>query len=937
MCKKLIYLIPFMLVLGLVSSASADLAAHWSFDNDETDSVGSLNWTLNGGATYSTDAQEGSHSLQLDGVDGYAGQASTSILNDAFSTETVLMWFKADTTSGTQVLYDEGGTTRGLSIRIDNGNLEAAIRDASTQVTVSTSFSITDWSHVAITFDNGLFKLYLNGAEQDSIMAGFTIATAHSNAAGIGARNAQDAFGNSSTGDYFGGLIDDVQVYDNALSASDIAALAGGYPKSYNPAPVDGSLYADTWANLAWTSGTFSVSHDLYLGENFDDVNSGAEGTFQGNQAGTDFIIGFPGFAYPDGLVPGATYYWRVDEVNDAEPNSPWKGDVWSFWIPPRTAYAPDPADGVKFVYPDVILNWTAGFSARLHHVYFGDNFEDVNNATVGLPIADAIYTPGALELDKVYYWRVDEFDGVATLKGNVWSFRTLPDIPITDPDLLCWWTLDEGSGRNILDWSGHGHDGTIRGDPQWVEGYHGGALKFNGVNDDVIHQLPQAENIDNFTVALWARADALGQGQFMSPFSSHTPNSSGFQLDVDGSYPGYYRSNTAEAPGPAFGPVILEWVHLALVAEGTTLQYYYNGMLANSYTYSTDELLFNEFIIGSSRNNVNYFDGAVDDLRVYTKALTQDEIQLVIRGDLLLSWNASPANGSVPNLRDAAALSWSPGDNASGHDVYFGTNKDAVENADTSTAEIYRGRQGSTSYTPPEGVEWGGGPYYWRIDEYNTDETISKGRVWTFMVADFIGIDDFEDYDVGNNEIWWAWIDGLGYASHPTLPAHPGNGTGSMVGDETTGSYMEETIVHRGSKSMPVFYDNNQQGVFRYSEVEKTLTYPRDWTEEGVGVLSLWFYGDVANAAESLYVALNGSAVVTHDNPNAAQLDQWTEWTIDLQEFADQGVNLANVNTIAIGLGNKNNPVAGGSGMMYFDDIRLLRPLPEREPEPAP
>jgi hypothetical protein len=97
--------------------------------------------------------------------------------------------------------------------------------------------------------------------------------------------------------------------------------------------------------------------------------------------------------------------------------------------------------------------------------------------------------------------------------------------------------------------------------------------------------------------------------------------------------------------------------------------------------------------------------------------------------------------------------------------------------------------------------------------------------------------------------------------------------------------------------------------------------------------VLSIWFQGVASNTAESLYVAINGNAVVTHDNPNAAQLDQWTEWTIDLQRFADQGVNLANVNTIALGLGNKKNPVAGGSGTMYFDDIRLYRPPPEPGP----
>jgi hypothetical protein len=120
----------------------------------------------------------------------------------------------------------------------------------------------------------------------------------------------------------------------------------------------------------------------------------------------------------------------------------------------------------------------------------------------------------------------------------------------------------------------------------------------------------------------------------------------------------------------------------------------------------------------------------------------------------------------------------------------------------------------------------------------------------------------------------------------------------------------------------MPYYYDNN----LMYSEATMTLTQ-RDWTEEGVGVLSLWFYGDTSNAAERMYVALNDSAVVYHDNPDAAQIATWTEWRIDLQKFAAQGVNLANVNTITIGFGDKNNLQAGGSGMVFFDDIRLYRP----------
>jgi hypothetical protein len=118
----------------------------------------------------------------------------------------------------------------------------------------------------------------------------------------------------------------------------------------------------------------------------------------------------------------------------------------------------------------------------------------------------------------------------------------------------------------------------------------------------------------------------------------------------------------------------------------------------------------------------------------------------------------------------------------------------------------------------------------------------------------------------------------------------------------------------------MPFAYDN----AVGKSEATLTLTYPRDWTEKGVNTLTIWYVGNADNAAETMYVVLNGSAGVDNDNPDAAMAAEWTEWNIDLQSFADQGVNLTNVNTITLGLGNRNNPVAGGEGMIFFDDIRL-------------
>ena len=135
----------------------------------------------------------------------------------------------------------------------------------------------------------------------------------------------------------------------------------------------------------------------------------------------------------------------------------------------------------------------------------------------------------------------------------------------------------------------------------------------------------------------------------------------------------------------------------------------------------------------------------------------------------------------------------------------------------------------------------------------------------------------------------------------------------------------------------MPMLYDNNKQGYAMYSEVELTLSTTRDWTDEGVDTLTVWFRGKANNDAEPLYVAVsNGTgspAIVVHDDPAAAQVEVWTQWVIPLQTIADQGVILTDVDRIAIGLGARGNlTTPGGAGKMYFDDIRLDQPTSEPE-----
>ncbi len=111
-------------------------------------------------------------------------------------------------------------------------------------------------------------------------------------------------------------------MYGIAALASQLCAL--------NPNPADGAIHRGSWVNLSWTPGDIAASHDVYFGDNFDAVNEGAEGTFQGNQASRYFAVCFPVYPYSQGRVSDTTYYWRVDEV-ESNGTTAHKGEVWSF------------------------------------------------------------------------------------------------------------------------------------------------------------------------------------------------------------------------------------------------------------------------------------------------------------------------------------------------------------------------------------------------------------------------------------------------------------------------------------------------------------------------------------------------------------------------------------------------------------------------------
>ena len=710
MSKKLIYLISFVLVLSmaLTGSARAELVGWWRFDEGSGTTAYDFSGygndgTLQNGPTWGIGYLSNS-SVQLDGADDFVEVPHADILT-VDNEVSVMAWINTPRLEvpgqGYQGIIAKGNSTRSYSLYTTTaGPLHFSTTSGGAYIgtTSSTPVPVDEWVHVAAIVVDGGHVYYINGEPAGTGGSGIELpGTADSDNVVIG--RTQEGTNRSLLG-----LIDDARIYNHAVTQQDIQVIMEGqdWPFAIGPAPADGTLHEDTWVSLAWRAGDGAASHDVYFGESFDNVNDGAGDTFRGNETATFFVVGFPGFPFPDGLVPGTTYYWRIDEV-EADGATKHTGEVWSFTVPPKTAYQPDPADGAQSVDPDADISWTAGFGAKLHHLYFGDNFDDVNNAAGALPQGTTNYTPGTLKMAKTYYWLVDEFDAITTYKGDVWSFTT---------------------------------------------------------------------------------------------------------------------------------------------------------------------------------------EGAVESL--------------------------DPANGAV-DVTQIPILTWTPGVNGASHEIYFGTDAASLELKGS-------GSLGSESYEPGQ-LEWNT-TYYWRVDEANSTNADSPwtGPLWSFTTANFLIIDDMEAYNdldegqAGSNRIYLAWIDGF---DNPAI-------NGSTVG-HLDPPFAEQTIVHSGLQSMPMTYDN----AVGKSEATYVLTSNRDWTVKGVNTLMIWFRGDLANAAENLYVALNGNAVVNNDNPDAATRTSWTEWNIDLQAFADQGVNLANVDSITLGLGNKNNPVAGGSGMMYFDDIRLYALAP--------
>lgn len=503
---------------------------------------------------------------------------------------------------------------------------------------------------------------------------------------------------------------------------------------------------------------------------------------------------------------------------------------------------------------------------------------------------------------------------------------------------LVGHWTLDETAGSVALDSSASGNHGTVYGATWTIDGLIAGALSFDGLDDHVI--TPGDGSIDfgtgSFSLSLWLKTAIGGEkyyiannrtGGLAEAVSIRSWNNSRVQMrtqDDDG--------HVTELAVPDANFITGQWVHIVAVRDAAAdkLFIYADGILQASTTDNsvtgvnpmTDGLAFGVDTDGWIR----YFSGLLDDIRIYNYALDQNDVNALY----FLSQSSIKATRPAPadNASEAAVnttLSWTPGISAAFHDVYFGDSLDDVNDANTTvTFGTYKDRQSldANTYDPCGPLELGR-TYYWRIDEVNEAHPNSpwKGDLWTFTVVNCVVLDDMESYNDSNNLIYNTWVD---------------------VRRNDTGAFLfvadgAADPVHAGRQSMMFVYDTNDPWSYKYAEIHLPFAQAQDWTASDLKALTLYFYGDQnndANNTEQMYVGAEDAggayAEVRYgqgsagEDMNDIKTPDWQQWNIDLQDFNEAGVGLTDVNRLYIGFGNRDNPIPGGYGTVYFDDIRL-------------
>ena len=580
--------------------------------------------------------------------------------------------------------------------------------------------------------------------------------------------------------------------------------------------------------------------------------------------------------AVPAG-AEGLIGYWPLNEGQGttAYDNSGYgrdgflMGPTWTTESAPVVqpfALLPTPADGALDVPRDVMLSWHVSEEGRGQNVYVGDDLASVSAADVGDP-------HGVLVAQ----------DQTATSYAPPGGFQF---------GRTYYWRIDEVGG----DTPGRVWSFTVEPMGYALDPEHVTATASSSNGDD---EGPE-KTVDGSGLGADGQHSTTGRDMWLSA-SVPAGESAWIEYEFDKAYVLHqmvvWNHNSETEPLIGFG------IKKAIV------EYSLDGETWTVYTDSA------QFARGTGAPDYGT-DSAVDLGGVVARYVRVTALENW--GGLLPQYGLSevrfltvpmaarqpqPVNGAV-DVDLTPVLNWRAGRSATAHDVYLGTDAESLESIDTVA---------DTTYTP--GRLLMGRTYYWRVDEVNeADATpVWTGDLWSFSTQEFVTIDDFESYDNNAYRIYDVWIDGWV------------NETGSTVG-YLEAPFAETSIVHDGRQSMPLQYLNTAAPY--YSEAQRDMGRA-DWTTDGAETLRLYIRGSADNGAGTLYAALEDAAgnvaVVSYPDEAMVTADTWQEWVIPFADFT--GVNVASVQTIYVGVGDRDNPTAGGDGLIFIDDIQFGRP----------
>ena len=660
----------------------------------------------------------------------------------------------------------------------------------------------------------------------------------------------------------------------------------------------------------------------------------------------------------PPGLMDfNTTYYWRIDEVNNANPNSPWRGSTWSFTTEDGKAYDPSPGDDAWSVPTDANLSWTASCLAIKHDVYWSTNFADVNTGTDPNSGAgqgrqtETTFDLPILEPFTRYYWRVDEKGATTFIKGDVWTFMTVGGV-------LMYYKFDGVEDANIGD-AGDANlvtdsTGNVtfrkRGDyTSLTYGLSNPLINPGGTSaqfhqweedipdeDDIQHRvglLRDAEGPDildlageAYTIEMWVRQDSfysedVGDDDYAATLFRKYNRSYVLAIGEDNIVRyGHSGSIITSAPDANY-PVEIElerWYHIAAVFDSTdpceSQRLYINGeQVSDGNTSSLNPLNDDDYVgIGFTKQpqrvgpglEQNYFNGLIDELRVTDVALNPN--QFLIRGGPGQAWFPKPQDYSR-DIQFNVDLSWRPGDytaDVNGHDVYIGTDWYEVNEANATVhPNVGYANLDVNSYDIPYYLSLDQ-THYWRVDEVSDSCSpyLWKGAIWRFTVPEYIIIDDMENYVEGYAKTDYTIAGSSGSYGWETFLNGPSYG-GSCL-DLVTPTRNSWIPSHGGVQAMAYVYVN---GDYYYSEIANHFVLdPCDWTYGGIKMLSLWFYGDPLNdpdgQTQQMYVGLedadsNYAEVRYGDNEGEdmdnVKIEEYHQWNMPLSWFTTANPDL--------------------------------------------